>query len=180
MHLFKRLIFSLILVAAFLPGTAPAAIAPEPTTVTSQRMEYNTEAQTVLFSEKVHVVRGNMEIWSDKLTLFLKKDSKAASNNTVAQAGISASEIEKIIAEKNVRMKTQNRHGECEKATYTLANDLLIMEGNPRLYEGKNSIAGEKILFYTAEGRSEVIGAPDKPVRVIFTHENQASGSGRQ
>ena len=180
MHLFNKLVLSFILFVTFLAGSALAATAPEPTTVTSQRMEYNTEAQTAFFSGNVHVVRGTMEIWSDRLTLFLKKDNRAASNNTVAQTGVSAGEIERIIAEKNVRMKSENRHGECEKATYTLANELLVMEGNPRLYEGKNSIVGERILFYMAEGRSEVIGAPDKPVRVIFTQESQTPKTERQ
>jgi lipopolysaccharide export system protein LptA len=182
MRLAYKFVFFLILFAAFLIGTAFAAATPEPTTITSQRMEYNTEAQTIFFSGNVHVVRGDMELWSDRLTLFLKNDGHAPSGSTAAQIGISAGEIDKIIAEANVRMKSQGRHGECEKATFTMDNELLVMEGNPRLYEGRNSITGQRILFHMAEGRSEVIGAPDQPVRVIFTHESrpETSGTGGQ
>ena len=158
------------------PACAAQAAGGAPTTITSQRMEYNTGTQTVVFTSAVHVVRPDMEIWSDRLTLILNKNQTAGmtapSGTPEGQAGLSSGDIEKIIAEKNVRIKREGRSGECQKATYTVANDLLVMEGSPKLFEGENSITGEKILFYLKENRSEVIGAPDKPVRVTFTSGN--------
>ncbi len=180
--IFTAFFFLLFLQA--LPAFAAQTAGGTPTTVTSQRMEYNTNASTVVFIGSVHVVRPDMEIWSERLTLVLKKEQAGDAAPTAAgQAGLAGGDIEKLIAEKNVRMKREDRHGECEKATYTAADELLVMEGDPKLFEGENSITGTKILFYMKENRSEVIGAPDKPVRVIFTSNGQPdkpAGSSQQ
>lgn len=160
-------IFCLLLISLMVAAIpAQAQNAPVQTTITSQRVQYDTNAQTIIFTGNVHVVRPDVQIWSERLTVILAKN---ASGNTSTAEGISASEIEKLIAERNVRMTMGERNGNCDKATYTTTDELLVMEGNPRLYEGTNSITGEKILFYVAEDRSEVIGSSNKPVRVIFT-----------
>ncbi len=170
-------VFLLLFSMQALPAFAAQTAGGVPTTVTSQRMEYNTNANTVVFIGAVHIVRPDMEIWSERLTLVLKKGpaggpASGAVAAPAGQGGLSGGDIEKIIAEKNVRMKREDRQGECEKATYTTADELLVMEGSPRLSEGENSITGDKILFYIKENRTEVIGGPDKPVRVIFTSNN--------
>lgn len=89
-----------------------------------------------------------------------------------------AGEIDRMVAERNVRMKRENRTGECEKATYTVDNAVLVMEGNPVLHEGENSIKGDVITFYTRENRSEVRGTSTKRVQAVFTSSGDVNPLG--
>lgn len=172
-----------------------------PTAVKSDRMQYDAKGQVVVFEGAVYVQRPDFEMWAERITLHLKKkaakpgkenagdDAAQASGQSgqTGQAGASASsgmsgmdagEIDRIVAERNVRMKRENRTGECEKATYTVDNAVMVMEGNPVLHEGDNSIRGEVITFYTRENRSEVRGSSTKRVQAVFTSSGDVNPLG--
>ncbi len=162
-----------------------------PTAVKSDRMQYDAKGQVVVFEGTVYVQRPDFEMWADRITLHLKKKAArsgkdnaggdAAQGGQSGQSGISgmdAGEIDRIVAERNVRMKRENRTGECEKATYTVDTAVLVMEGNPVLHEGDNSIKGEVITFYTRENRSEVRGSSTKRVQAVFTSSGDVNPFG--
>ena len=77
-------------------------------------------------------------------------------------AGMAAGDVDRIVAERNVRMKSENRNGTCAKATYTMDDGVLLMEGDPRLTDGENTVTGETIKYFTEENRSEVMGGSKK------------------
>jgi lipopolysaccharide export system protein LptA len=162
-----------------------------PTAVKSDRMQYDAKGQVVVFEGTVYVQRPDFEMWAERITLHLKKKSAkpgregagsdAAQGGQSGQSGMSgmdAGEIDRIVAERNVRMKRENRTGECEKATYTVDTAVLVMEGNPVLHEGDNSIKGEVITFYTRENRSEVRGSSTKRVQAVFTSSGDVNPLG--
>lgn len=137
-----------------------------PTEVTSDSMQYNSERQYVVFKGNVHVMRPDFQIWSDTLTLYFedKEEKKAASSSPMP---MQSGEVSRIVAKDNVRMDYDGKKGTCDIATYTTADGLLVMDGNPELSDGDNNIKGSKILFYTEENRSEVIGGSQQ-VRAVF------------
>lgn len=165
-----------------------------PTAVKSDRMQYDAKGQVVVFEGTVYVQRPDFEMWADRITLHLKKKAARSGKDNAGgdtaqggqsgqsgQSGISgmdAGEIDRIVAERNVRMKRENRTGECEKATYTVDTAVLVMEGNPVLHEGDNSIKGEVITFYTRENRSEVRGSSTKRVQAVFTSSGDVNPLG--
>lgn len=150
-------------------GKATPGAKAVPTTVTAQRMQYDAERQIVVFEGDVHVNRPDFEMWSVKLTLYLGKAQGKKAGDKAAPAGMEAGEIERIVAEKDVRMLREGRHGECQKATYTTRDGLMIMEGSPVLFDKENEVKGETIYFYTRENRSEVRGGKTRPVEAVFT-----------
>ncbi len=178
-----------------------------PTAVKSDRMQYDAKGQVVVFEGAVYVQRPDFEMWADRITLHLKKKAakpgkenaggetaqgsgqsaqpgqsgQAGQAGNPASAGVSgmdAGEVDRIVAERNVRMKRDNRTGECEKATYTVDNAVMVMEGNPVLHEGDNSIKGEVITFYTRENRSEVRGSTSQRVQAVFTSSGNVNPLG--
>ena len=170
---------------------SPSAVRRDvPTAVKSDRMQYDAKGQVVIFEGTVYVQRPDFEMWAERITLHLKKKSakpgKADTAGDAAQgqsgqpgvSGMDAGEIDRIVAERNVRMKRENRTGECEKATYTVDNAVMVMEGNPVLHEGDNSIKGEVITFYTRENRSEVRGSGAKRVQAVFTSSGDVNPLG--
>lgn len=165
-YIYGALFFLLLAVPA-------AALAVEPkngqatTNIQADRMQYDAANQQVIFDGNVHVTRPDFELWGTKLTVYLEKNGRAAkpsaasgnsSNPGVGGMGMSAGDINRIVAEKNVRMRQDTKVGTCGKATYTLADAKLVMEDNPLIVDGSNRIAGKVINFYTRDNRSEVIG----------------------
>lgn len=152
--------------AAFAAQAAPKNV---PTTIQSGRMEYDSNAQTVLFIGSVYVKRPDFELWADKMTVYLEKTGSGASDNPAAQ-GMEAGDIDRIVAEKNVRLKSEDREGTCNKATYYAKDDKFVMEGSPRLWDSKQStITGGTVVHHLSTNKSEVLNnagitfyAPDK------------------
>jgi lipopolysaccharide export system protein LptA len=150
-----------------------------PTNISAMRMSYDAGKQQVIFEGNVKVVRPDFELDADRLTLYLK--DRPATPEDDAQdgdllVGMSGGEIDRLVVQGNVKMRKDGRTGSCGKATYYVDRELLVMDQNPVLHEGENSIRGNVIKFYVAENRSEVLGAKGSPVQAIFKSSGQGSG----
>lgn len=155
------------------PANAPKADTNVETRITAQQLTYLADKQRVMFEKNVHVQRPDFELWADKLTVYMKppqkKTQKQKNASTGLPEGMATGDVDRIVAERNVRMEREGRSGICDKATYTMDNGVLLMEGNPRLTDGDNTVTGEVIRYYTNENRSEVLGGAKKRVEAIFS-----------
>ncbi len=162
----RSLILFLFLVCAAPLWAAEAAPADVPVKITSDTMTYTQKGDQVVFTGSVYVIRQDIQLWSDTLTVLLEKTE--GSGNATRSVADEQGSIKKIIARGNVRIKAdQGRTGTCGKATYEADKDLLTMEDNPVLMEGANKIQGEVIKLYIKESRSEVLGGKGR-VEAIF------------
>ena len=71
-------------------------------------------------------------------------------------------------------MVREGREGKCGKVTYYVDKELIVMEQDPVLSEGKNTVSGQKINFYVRENKSEVIGSEASPVKVHLSSPKPA------
>ena len=136
------------------------------TDITSDRMTYTGQEYLVIFAGNVHVVRPDFELWSHELHVFLKP---AHENDSPGQQ----ENIEKIMARGDVRIRSDNREGHSDLLTYLPDTGIARLEGSPRLVEGQNSVEGETIILNMSDNTSEVLGGPEKRVRVIFHSESE-------
>ncbi len=147
-----------------------------PTRVTSDKMRYNAETRNVVFSGNVKAVRPDFTLTSLFLTVYIGKPDHDASSTPSGGLGLDGGKVEKIVAEKNVRITMEGgRVGTCETATYTMSDEKIVMEGNPVLTEGPNVVKGKKITFFSRENRMEIDGA----VAVDFVTKEKASPAGK-
>ncbi len=155
----KYTAFAALFLALFLGcGAAQGAQAKDgkvPTSIRADGMEYNAGAQTVIFKGKVHVSRTDLELWADAITVYMKKSAEKAQHASAA-GDMAAGDIDRIVATGDVRMKSDNKTGQCQKATYYAKTGKFVMEGSPVLREGENSIRGATIVHYMTENRTEV------------------------
>lgn len=166
-----RSILFFLLLALASPVWAAESV---PVKITSDSMQYTQKGDQVVFSGAVHVIRQEIELWSDTLTVLLEK--KEGAKNATQSAVDTQGSIKTIIAQGNVRIKADNgRSGNCGKATYDAAQELLTMEDKPVLMEGQNKIQGEIIKLYVKENRSEVIGGKGR-VEAIFNTKGDMPG----
>ena len=50
---------------------------------------------------------------------------------------------------------------------------ILVLEGDPVLQDGENSIRGNVIRYFMNENRSVVEGSPKKRVHAVFSNEKK-------
>lgn len=158
---FFRFLCILVFLCSCGPALAAQAAAEKkvPTTIQSGRMDYDANAQIVIFTGAVYVKRPDFELWADKMTVYLEKSNKSDAQEGASQ-GMEAGDIDRIVAEKNVRLKSEGRDGSCNKATYYAKADKFVMEGSPKLWDSKQStITGGTIVHHLGTNKSEVLNS---------------------
>lgn len=171
----KKLIVALFAVilcsSAAMAAPIPGADADLPVDVTADNMEYRADNSTVVFRGKVEAVRGEFKMWSETLTLVLKGEKKDGeqADKKASQNG----DLDRIIAEQNVRFQNGSQNGSAQKATFLAKQNILVLEGDPVLHDGDNSIRGNVIRYFINENRSVVEGSTKKRVHAVFSNENK-------
>ena len=146
-------------------GVADAGAAGNGTQITAQRMEFQRRDNQVRFFDSVHVKRDSFELWCEKLTLHLAKGGGNATRTAGMQGG---QDFEKIVAERNVRVRMNGRTARSDKATYQTDPEVIILQGNATLKEERNVLRGKVVKFYIQEDRGEVIGGEEGRVEAVF------------
>ncbi len=147
----------LSLCPAFAAGTVPVNIQAD-------SMRYSPSGKEVTFTGNVRVTRQDVTITAATITILL-------SGKTESGPGVAAMDpgaIERIVASGGVHIDYQGKLGTCKTATYHVAQGLLVMEGDPVLKDGQNSIKGHTITFNLKENRSEVRGGQGQRVNATF------------
>jgi lipopolysaccharide export system protein LptA len=145
---------------------APAMAAEDevPMEITADSMRFEQDKRVIVFTGNVHAQREDIDIRALTVTVHLKETPGQV------QAGTTGGEIDKIVAEGDVRINQGERIGKSKLATYYADQGLLVMEGDPVLEEGKNRIQGKIVRLYLRENRSEIEGGGGKRVEaLIFT-----------
>lgn len=147
------------------------------TKITAESMVYDSDKRLVTFTKKVKVVQPDFTLTSDSLDLHLSSGGERASTPALG-ANMEGGQVEKIIARNNVHIRLPDgRTATCNKATYTVHDEVVLMEGNPILREEGNVLSADIIRFYMKESRSTAHGN----VKVDFVtkgNNNSANGAG--
>ena len=150
----------------------PGADSDLPVDITADSMEYDSDKNIVMFRGQVEAIRGEFKMWSDILTLILK-DKSGQEEKTADMGKNAAGDIDRVIAEKNVRFRNGTQHGTAQKATFFARKNILVLEGDPVIQDGENSIRGNVIRYFINENRSVVEGSPKKRVHAVFSNEKK-------
>lgn len=126
---------------------------PSPVKITSDQMEADNQKGTVVFKGNVVVKQDEGIIMSEVLTVYYNEKN----------------EMEKIIAEGDVRINQNDRVGTCQLATYSLEDKSVVMENEPRIWRGGDVVEGEKITVFMDSDRMIVEGGAKA---VIHKNEN--------
>jgi lipopolysaccharide export system protein LptA len=146
-----------VMAAPLSPGTAASR---EPVEITADRLEADEAAKTLLFIGHTMAKQGDVTIRGDRLTI-----------HTAAGGG----DVERIVAEGNVRIEQGQRLATSGRADYLRAEERIVLTGSPRVSEGANSVKGQEIVLYLRENRSVVKGGQGGRVNAIFTPQQQGA-----
>lgn len=144
----------LFLVSTFLFLAVSLYASDSPIYIEADEMSSTEKNSAVLFSGNVDAKQGDLQIRSDKMTVYYTEKGKETSSEPTD----AKQQIEKLICTGNVEITRSDWLGTAEKMTYLAKKEQVILNGNAKAWQGQNVVTGEKIIYYMKEGRSEVVG----------------------
>ena len=132
--------------------------------ITSDKLISYNKGGYAEFIGNVTATQKETIITADRIKVIFKKDLANTGSLSVNEESIS-----KIIANGNVKIKFDNRVAVTQQAVYNTKTKVLVLTGDgSRITSGKNTISGEKITFYRADGRLNVESGSKKRVDAVF------------
>ncbi len=105
----------------------------EEVNISADRMEMQMEGNSIELSGNVLVYDSTMNLTAEKMTVFLNQDNK----------------LERVEALDNVTIRklTGSESATGERGTYDAKKDLITLEGNCTLLQGKNVLSCKEIVY---------------------------------
>lgn len=156
-------------------GGASAAAAPDPATkvaasqppvrISADAAEYFNKEGLVVFTGNVVVVQEDSTITAERMEVIFEKPATAEEPPAEGiGAPAKAQRITMIVAQKKVSFRQvdpetkKERYATGDKGVYDVDQRIVTMSGKPRLWEGKNVIVGDEMVFHLAEKKVIVKG----------------------
>ena len=147
---------------ADIPSPQPAAPATKKIHISAERLISNTDKNHAEFTGNVRARQGDTQIIADSLKIYFTGKSEPGQASP-------AQSLEKLVATGNVEIKFDNRLAVARQAVYITAQRLLILTGpGATVTSGENTITGETITFYRADGRFTVDGGSNGRVTAVI------------
>lgn len=132
--------------------------------ITSKTFVADDNKKTTEFIGDVKVTKGEDTIESERLIVTLDQKNKPLTYNAVGSVKLS--------------LTTENGNlykGSAYKVTYDTLKSEYTLSGSVKITEvkAKRELQGEKIVLNQTSGKAEVFGKDDKPVKFIFSVDDQ-------
>ena len=155
--IFAILLFSLLVpswaVGAGAAGKPKALRSNEPIQIKSNELQTDNKARTATFIGKVIAKQGDVTIYSDKMVVYNNEQSD---------------ELDKVEVFGNVRIVQENRIGTGGHGVYLSKTGKIILDTNPKVYQGDDVVTGKVITYNLDDETSVVTGGPDTRVEAIL------------
>jgi lipopolysaccharide export system protein LptA len=125
----------------------------QPIQIKSNELSSDANGKVATFSGSVVATQGDVTIYCDRL---------------VVHYGARERDISKVEALGNVRVLQGNRKGEAGRAQFDNLAGTIILEDNPRVSQGSDTVTGKVITFYLNEQKSVVTGGADRRVEAVI------------
>ena len=132
-----------------------------PVEITAEMMISYQKSNKIVFTGDVIAKRGDLNIFSDKMTVFNSKKGK---------------EVIKIVAQGNVKIKKGERFASGDRAVYIKKEGTLVLTGNPHAWEKENKIVAVEMIFLLDEDKFIVKGSKEKKIWLKFYPEQKKRG----
>jgi lipopolysaccharide export system protein LptA len=152
--------------AAAAPDQAKKVAAPQtPVRISSDAAEYFNKDGLVVFTGNVVVVQADSTLTAERIEVSFEKPAPGEGQPAEGiGAPANAQRITTIVAQQKVSFRQvdpetkKERYATGDKGVYDVDQRLVTMSGNPRLWEGKNVIVGDEMVFFLEEKKVIVKG----------------------
>jgi len=136
--------------------------------ITSEKMEVKDQKGTVVFTGNVVAKKGDLTIYSDILEVYYAKKGAAASSGKGSKGKRT---LEKIVVRGHLRIVQGKRRATAKKAVYYKPREKIVLIKDARIWDGANTIKGDKITLFVNENRSVVESSGKDRVEAVVYSE---------
>jgi lipopolysaccharide export system protein LptA len=136
-----------------------------PVRVSADAAEYLNKEGLVIFTGNVVAVQADSTITADRMEITFDKTAGAEGKPAPGIGSPAAAQrITTIVAQSKVSFRQvdpetgKERYATGDKGVYDVEQRVVTMSGSPRLWEGKNVIVGEEMIFHLVEKKVFVKG----------------------
>lgn len=133
----------------------------EPISITSDVMTVKNKENKAVFENNVVIKKGDLLMTADRVEVFLNGESLSARQGQASESVISGNRINegivsRLIATGHVKFQHGTKHAESREAVYEQAEDKIVLQGDPVLYEKEYRVTGTKMTFFLKENKSTI------------------------
>ena len=143
----KMFLFAVLLSnMAFSQNTGFGSLASdrtEPIEFNSDRLIFNQAGNLAELFGGVKIIQGKTVLSADYVKAVYSKTNK----------------LEKVFAERNIELKSDQDIARADKAIYSLTENSISLTGNAQLVQGANNIMADQILINTETGLTQLLGS---------------------
>ncbi len=132
--------------------------------ITADQLLSSSQDNYAEFIGNVEAHQGAFVIKSDRLRIYYKNLQGRSKNPAMGEES-----IEKIIALGHVKIWSDDRVAETDRAEWSVTDRIIVLSGeNSKVTSGNNFITGSKITLYQVDGRIKVEGHNGQRVKATF------------
>ena len=124
--------------------------------IRSDEMVLKSTEQKIFFKGHVIVRHYEMVLRADHVLLFLKGKKTGAGPDFSFLGSSGDQQIERIEAKGNVLFEGGIHRGESDRAEYFQEKAVVVLTGNPEVWEGDSHLVGSKITIFLEQKKSIV------------------------
>ena len=115
----------------------------EPIEFNSDRLIFNQGENLAELFDEVKIIQGKTVLSADYVKAIYSKTNK----------------LEKVFAERNIELKSEQDIARADTAVYSLTENSISLIGNAQLIQGANNIMADQILINTETGLTQLLGS---------------------
>ena len=115
----------------------------EPIEFNSDRLIFNQGENLAELFDEVKIIQGKTVLSAEYVKAIYSKANK----------------LEKVFAERNIELKSEQDIARADAAVYSLTENSISLIGNARLIQGANNIMADQILINTETGLTQLLGS---------------------
>ena len=115
----------------------------EPIEFNSDRLTFNQEKNLAELFHEVKIIQGKTVLSAEYVKAIYSKANK----------------LEKVFAERNVELKSDQDIARADTAIYSLTDNSISLIGNAQLVQGASNIMADQILINTKTGMTQLLGS---------------------
>lgn len=141
----------------------PGIRSDQPIQIKSNQLSSDGAGKVATFTGSVVARQGDVTIYCDRLVVYY---------------GDQESDVSKVEAFGSVRVIQGNRQGHAGKATFDNRVGTVVLEENPRVNQGNDTVTGKVITFFLNEQKSLVTGGADRRVEAVINPKGDGINAG--
>lgn len=127
----------------------------KPINITADRMDAFQRENRVVFEGNVVVQQEETYLYARRIVADMAPQEQGGG-------------IRKVVAQDNVRITQNDRVATCDRAEFDHLKRTIELHGNPKIWQGKDWIDGEKVLVQLDQEKMVVVGSEEKRVSAVL------------